>query len=146
MAAVILEVTRSFYINNSKKRPFISANTYEKCIVSQEFCIAHQGDKMCFLPICSYHIILIGQIIELLQKLNAFSFNYQHVDCLCALFKHRFTGKIVVKIGQLFGIAQRAVHSNHQNRGVDRMPSFSRKRLLRKKNKKNIRWDPLPED
>ena len=93
-------------------------------------------DKMCFLPNCRYHIILIGNIEELLQKLDAFCFNYQHVDCLCTLFNYRFGGKFDVKTGQIFDNLQRAVHFNHQNRGVNRMPSIAKKRLLRKKYKK----------
>ena len=93
---------------------------------------------MCFLPNCSYHIILIGNIKELLQKLDAFRFNYQHVDCLCTLSKYRFLVKIVNKSGQLFDKLQRAVHFNQQNRGVDRMPSIAKKRLLRKKYKKHL--------
>ena len=93
---------------------------------------------MCFLPNCRYHIILIGNIKELLQKLDAFCFNYQHVDCLYTLFKYRFNGKIVIKSGQLFDSLQRAVHFNPQNRGVERMPSIAKKRLLRKKYKKHL--------
>ena len=50
----------------------------------------------------------------MLQKKDAFCFNYQHVDYLYTFFKYRFSGKIVVKIGQLFGNVQRAVHYNHQ--------------------------------
>ena len=93
---------------------------------------------MCFLPICRFHIILIGNIKELLQKLDAFCSNYKHVDCLYTLFKYRFSGKIVLKSGQLFDNLQRAVHFNQQNRGVDRMPSIAKKRLLRKKYKKQL--------
>ena len=93
---------------------------------------------MCFLLNCRYHIILIGNIEDLLQKLDAFCFNYQHVDCLYTLFKYRFSGKIVIKTGQLFIKLQRAVHFNQQNRGVDRMPSIAKKRLLRKKCKKHL--------
>ena len=93
---------------------------------------------MCFPPNCRYHIILIGNIKEMLQNLDAFCFNYQHVDCLYTLFKYCFIAKIVVKSGQLFDNLQRAVHSNQQNRGVDRMPSVSKKRLLRKKYKKHL--------
>ena len=118
-----------------KKQPFISANTYEKYIVSKEYCIARHDDKMCFLPNCRYHIILIGNIKELLQKLDAFCFNYQHVDCLYTIFKNRLSGKIVLKSGQLFDNLKRAVHFNQQNRGVDRMPSITQKRFLRKKYK-----------
>ena len=77
----------SFYTNYSKNSLFISANTYEKYIVSKEDCFARHDEKMCFLPNCRYHNILIGNIKELLQKLDAFCFNYQHVDCLYTLFK-----------------------------------------------------------
>ena len=138
MAAVMLQVIPSFYTNYSKNSLVISANTYEKYIVSKEYCIAGHDDKMCLLPNCRYHIILIGNTKELLQKLDAFCFNYQHVDCLYTLFKYRFCGKIVLKSGKLFDNLQRAVHFNQQNRGVDRMPSIAKKRLLRKKFKKHL--------
>ena len=138
MAAVMLQLIPSFYTNYSKNSLFISAITYEKYIVSKEYCIAGRDDKMCFLPNCRYHIILIGNNKELLQKLDAFCFNYQHVECLYTLFKYRFIGKIVIKCGQLFDYLQRAVHFNQQNRGVERMPSIAKKRLLRKEYKKTF--------
>ena len=137
MAAVMLQVIPSFYTNYSKNSRFISANTYEKYIVSKEYCIARHDDKVCFLTNCRYHINLIGKIKDLLQKLDAFCFNYQHVDCLYTLFKYRFSGKIDVKSGQIFDNLQRAVDFNQQNRGVYRMPSIAKKRLLRKKYKKH---------
>ena len=96
MAAVMLQVIPRFYTNYSKNRLFISPNTYEKYIVSKEYCIARYDDKMCFLHSCRYHIILVGNIKELLQKLDAFCFNYQHVDCLYTLFKYRFSDKVVL--------------------------------------------------
>ena len=138
VAAVLLQVIPSFYTEYLKNSPFISANTYEKLIVSKEYCIARHDDKMCFLPKCRYHIILIGTFKDMLQKLDAFCFNYQHVDCLYTLFKYRFSGKIVVKSGQLFDNLQRAVHFNQQNRGVERMPSIAKKRPMRKKYKKHL--------
>ena len=137
MAAVMLQVIPSFFTNYSKISLFISANTYWKNIVNKEYCIAGHDDKMCFLPNCRYHIILIGNIEELLQKLDAFCFNYQHVDCLYILFKYRFSDKIVIKGGQIFDNLQRTVHFNQQSRGVDRLPSIAKKRLLRKKYKKH---------
>ena len=137
MAAVLLQVIPSFYTNHSKNSLFISAKSYEKHIVSKENCIARHDDKMCLLPNRRYHIILIGNIKELLQKLDAFCFNYQHVDCLYTLFKYCFSGKIVVKSGQLFDNVKMAVNFNHQNRGVDRMPSISENRLFRKKYEKH---------
>ena len=134
----MLQVIPSFYTNYSKNSLFISANTYEKYIVSKEYCIARHNDKMCFPPNCRYHIIPIGNIKDLLQKLDAFCFNYQHVDCLYTLFKYRFNGKIVIKSGQLFDYLQRADQFNQQNRGVGRIPSIAKKRLLRKKYKKHL--------
>ena len=138
MAAVILQVIPRFYTNFSKNSLFISANTYEKIIVCKKYCIARHDDKMCFLPNCRYHNILIGNIKELLQKLDAFCFNYQHVDCLYTLFKYRFSGKIVLRSRQICDNVQRAVNFNHQSRGVDRMPNIAKKRLLRKKYKKQL--------
>ena len=138
MAAVMLQVIPSFYSNYSKNSLFISANTYEKFIESKEYCIARQEDKMCFLPNCRYHIILLGNIKELQQKLDAFCFNYQHMDCLYTIFKYRFHGKTVVKSGQLSDNLQRAIHSNQQNSGVNRMPSITKNTPLRKKYKKQF--------
>ena len=106
--------------------------------MSKEYCIARHDDKMCFLPKCRYSIILIGNFKELLQKLNTFWFNYQHVDCLYTFFKYRLSCIIVVKSGQLFDNVQKAVQFNHQQRGVDRMPSMAEKRLLRKKYKTHL--------
>ena len=135
MAAVTLQVIPSFYKNYSKNSLSISANTYENYISSKEYCFARHDEKMCFLPTCKYHISIIGNIKDLLQKLNAFCFNYHYVDCLYTLFKYRSSGKIVVKNGQLFDKLQRAVHFNQPSRGVDRMPSIAKKRLLRKSTK-----------
>ena len=93
---------------------------------------------MCFLSNCKYHIILISNIRDSLQKLDAFCFNYQHMDCLYTLLKYRFNGKIFVKNGQLFDKVQKAVLFNQQSRGLSRMPSIAKKRLLRKKYKKQL--------
>ena len=134
----MLQAIPSFYTQYSKNSLFLSANTSEKYIVSKKYSIARRNDKMCFLPNCRYHIIMIGNIKELLQNLDAFCFYYQHVECLCTLFKYRFSGKTFVKSGQPFENAQRVVHLNHQHRGVERMPSLAKKRLLRKKYKKNL--------
>ena len=60
------------------------------------------------------------------------------MDCLYTLFKYRFNGKVIIKIGQFFDFLQRAVHFNQQNRGVERMLSIAKKRLLNKKYKKHL--------
>ena len=138
MAAIILQTIPSFYAKISEKSLFISATTFEKCIVCKDYCIAHNDDKTCFLPACNYHIILLGNVEELLKKLDTFCFTYQHVDCLYTLFRYRFSGKFFAKGGQVFDNVQRAVDFNHRNKGVDRMPSVARRRLLKKKFKKHL--------
>ena len=123
---------------NFRKILVISATTYEKYIVCKDFCIAHHNDKTSFLPSCKYHILLLGNVEELLKKLDTFCFTYQHVDCLYTIFKHRFSGKVIAKSGQVFDNVQRAVDFNQRNKGVDRMPSIAKKKLLRKKCKKHL--------
>ena len=134
----MLQSIPSFYAKISEKSLFISATTYEKYIVCKDYCIAHHNEKTCFLPACKYHIVLLGNVQELLKKLDSFCFTYQHVDCLHTLFKYRFSGKVIAKSGQVFNNVQRAVDFNHRNRGVDRMPSIAKKRFLRKKYKKHL--------
>ena len=128
----------SFYAKISEKSLFISATTFEKYIVCKDYCIAHHDKKTCFLPACNYHITLLANVEELLKKLDTSCFTYQHVDCLYTLFKYRFSGKVIGKSGQVFDNVQRAVDFNHRNKGMDRMPSIAKKRLLRKKFKKHL--------
>ena len=137
MAAIMLQSIRSFYAKVSEKSLFLSAETNEKFIVCKDYCIAHYDDQTCFLPACKNHIVLLREIEELLHNLDTFCFTYQHVDCLYTLFKYRFSGKVIAKSGQVFDNRQRAVDFNHRNKGVDRMPNFAKKRLLRKKYKKH---------
>ena len=136
----------SHYVTNNtqllhktlKKSLFISANTYEKYTVCKDYCIAHHDTKTCFLPSCKHHILLPGNVQELLKKLDTLCFTYQHVDCLYTLFKYRFSGKVIAKSGQVFDNVQRAVDFNHRNKGADRMPRIAKKRLLKKKYKKHL--------
>ena len=138
----MLQLIPSFYTIYSKNSLFISANTYEK-FVSKDYCIARHDDKMCFLPNCRYHIIIIGNIEELLLKLDAFCFNYQHVDCLYTLFKYRFIGKIVIKSGQFFDNLQTAVHFIQKNRPEEwtECPALQRRNSWGK-SARNVCWAP----
>ena len=138
MAAIMLQTIPSFYAKISEKSLFISATTFEKYIVCKDYCISHHDDKTCFLRACKCHIILLKNVEELLKKLDTFCFTYQHVDCLYTLFKYRFSGKVIAKSGQVFDNVQRAVDFNQRNKGVDRMPSIAKKRLLRKNYKKHL--------
>ena len=138
MAAIMLHSIPNFYAKTSEKSLFISATTFEKYLVCKDYCIAHHNNKTCFLPACKNHTELLGNVQELLKKLNTFCFPYQHVDCLYRLFKYRSAGKVIAKSGQVFDNVQRAVDLNHRNKGVDRMSSIAKKRFLRKKYKKHL--------
>ena len=91
-----------------------------------------------FLPACKYHIVLFGNVQEVLKKLDAICFPYQHFDCLYTHLNNRFSGKVFAKSGQVFDNVQRAVDFNHRNKEVDRMPSIATKRLFRKRYKKRL--------
>ena len=70
--------------------------------------------------------------------MDTFCFTYQHVDCLYTLFKYRFSGKVIAKGGNVFDNVQRKISFNKRNKGVDKMPSIAKKRLLRKKFKQHF--------
>ena len=93
----MLQTIPSFYTKFSEKSFFFPANAYEKYNVCTDYCIAHHDDKKCFLPACKYHNILLGNVEELLKKLDTFCFTYQHLDCLYTLFKYRYSGKVMAK-------------------------------------------------
>ena len=127
MAAIMLQTIPSSYAKISEKSLFNSAKTYEKYILSKGYCIAHHNGKTCSLPACKYHIILLGQIEELLHIVDTFCFTYQHVDCLYTLFKYHFNGKVIAKSGNVFDNVQRAISFNRRNRRGDKIPSIAKK-------------------
>ena len=56
-----------------KKGRFISANTYDKHIVTKKQGFVRQDDKVCFLPICRYHIKLMGDLKKLVPWMDCVS-------------------------------------------------------------------------
>ena len=133
MAAIPLKTIASFYTKISEKNLFVSANTYEKDTVCKNYGIAHHDDKKCFSTASKNHIILLGNVEELLNKLDTFCSTYQHEDTLYTLFKYRFSGKVIVKSGQVFDNVQQAIDFNQRHKGVLRIPRIAKKRILRKK-------------
>ena len=138
MAAVMLQAISSFFAEYSEKCLFSSSNTYKKYIVCNDYCVVFHNDKTCFLSNCQFHIILLGNVEELLKKLDTFCFTYQHVDCLYTIFKYRFSGKVIARSGQVFENVQRAIDFNHRNKGMDRNASIAKKTRWRKRFKKRL--------
>ena len=87
---------------------FISVNTYEKYIVIKDYCFSHNNDKTWFFSRCIYHILLIGDNEEMLQKLDFFASHINSLKKIYTLFKYRFGVKFVAESGQLFNFVQRA--------------------------------------
>ena len=138
MAALTLQLISSYYTIYSENSVFIPPNTYEKYLVSIEYCIARHAEKMCFLPNCRYHFIPIGDIKELLQKLDASCFNYQHVDSLSTIPSTDSIAKLLSRVDNFLIKCIRRLISTNRNRGVDEMPRIAKKRRLRKRYEKNL--------
>ena len=58
---------------------YLFSHTHEKDIACTDYYNAHHDDKIYLLPNCRYHIKLTGDKVELLEKVNSFRCNYQHV-------------------------------------------------------------------
>ena len=138
MAAIMLQTIPNFYAKKSGKSFFICATPFENNLVCKDSCISNHNDQTCFLPACKYHTVLLGNVQELLKKLEIFCFIYHYVHCLYTLFRSRFSGKNIAKSGQVSNNVQRAVDFNHRTKGNDRMLSIAKKKLLRKKYKKHL--------
>ena len=80
MAAIILQTIPSFYAKISEKISLFLQKQMRKYIVCKDYRIAHHDDEPCSLPVCKYHILLLGEIDELLHKLDTFRSTHQHVD------------------------------------------------------------------
>ena len=134
MAAVMLQVIPSFFQKFSETSLFISTDDYEKFLVSRDYCVAARDPAFCYLKNCKFHLLLIADkdLNDLLVKLDRVCFTYQHVDCFYTLFMFRFSGNVLEKNGEIFDSVERAVSFNKLNKGVDKMPSIAKKRLLKK--------------
>ena len=139
MAAVMLQVIPSFFQKLSETSLFISTDDYNKFLVCRHCCVAAHDPAFCCLKNCKFHLLLIADkdLNDLLVKLDRVCFTYQHVECFYNLFKFRFSGNVLEKNGKIYDCVERAVSFNKLNKGVDRMPSLAKKRLLRKMFKKH---------
>ena len=109
MAAVMLQAIPSYFRNFSENSPFISSDNYENFLVTRDYCVAAHDSTFCSLKYCQYHILLIADkdMNGLFTKLDRFCFNFQRVDCFSTLYKHRFSGSVVLKSGEIFDTVER---------------------------------------
>ena len=124
MAVVMLQVTPSFNAKYSKNSLLLQQKDDLKYNVSHWDCLAHHDAETCVLPICSYRMILLGDVEEFHRKLNSLCFTHQHVDCLNRFFKYRFNGNFLVESGQVFDNVQKDACFKRKNSGMDRIRSI----------------------
>ena len=140
MVAVMLQAIPGLLQKLSETFLFIATHNYEKFLVYRGYFKAAHDPAFCFLKNCKFHLLFIANkdLNDLIVKLNRVCFTYQHVDCSYTLFNFRFSGIVLEKNGEIFDSVERAVSFNKLNKGVDKMPSIAKKRLLRKKFKKHM--------
>ena len=120
-----------------KNSLFVSANTFEKYILSEDYCIARQYDNMCFLANCWYHIKLRGDKRELTQKLDAFCFIYQYVDCLFNFSGTNSVAKLLSRVDDFLIMCRGQFISTAKREELTECPAW-RKKNLEEKVQKNL--------
>ena len=120
------QVLPSFYSDYNSKSLFISVsnNSYEKYIVTQDYCVSTH-DSFCSLGNCKFHIILIGtSFSQILQRLDKYQYIFQEIDCLYTLYKHRFFSSIVTSSGEVFNQLSCGVQHNLRWKGAEKTSSI----------------------
>ena len=78
MAAVSMRAIPTFRANSSVKNLFVCAKTYANYHLSKEYCIGRHQGKTCFLPNSRYHNKVTIDLIDSLQRIDAFCFIYMN--------------------------------------------------------------------
>ena len=136
MEAVRQRVAPSF-LQSVRRTAFSVLQIHTKIYFKQRCSTVNHDVQKYFWLNCRFQILSPGNFEEFLQKLDPLCFTYHQVDCFYTLFKYRFSGNFVVKIGQVFVNLQGTVYFNQRDGRVNRMPSIVRKRRLRKTYRKH---------
>ena len=107
MAAKLLQTIPSFHAPFWENTLFFSKSTHEIYFVKHKY--SFQDDMMCPVPSRRYHISVTRDSADLLQKLGATFFFYQHFHYLDTPSKDRFSKDVVAESGRAFGNVQTAV-------------------------------------
>ena len=125
-------------LNILQKTAFLFVQTQNKYIVSKGYCLAHHDAKKCFLTICLYHILSLGNLEELLQNLETLCFTYEQwtVSIYCSS-----TDSVETLLSR---VAKCLINFNEQSvltKEIDdwtEFPVSQKKRFLRKKFRENF--------
>ena len=134
MAGAVTHTIHSFHDNYSEYSPFLFSFTYEIFIVRKEYCLAHDVNKMCFIPICRCRNILIEECENFLQKSESFFLIYQLEDCFLQSGNIGSMERFLTELT----IVPQAVRFGQGNWGVDRMPYIGQKGNLLKAYKRHL--------
>ena len=109
----------------------VSSEFQEKFIVTQIY-YASTHISYCYVENGKFPLILVGtSFSQILQRLDKYVYMYQEIDCFYTLFKHRFYSSIDTSSGEIFNPFSRAVQQTLRWKGVKKMPSIAKKRLIR---------------
>ena len=61
----------------------------------------------------------------MLQKVDAFSFKYQDMDCHYTFFKYQLSEKRFVKSGEMLDNVPKVVYFDQRTKGEDKTPSIA---------------------
>ena len=128
MAAVMIQLIPSFNADCSKNNRFflqlhIKITFYLKVTV-----LLIMMTSCAFSPNCRYHILLIGDIDELLHKLDAFCCTYQQVYSI-TYSSTDSVEKLVPRVDKCLILCKGQSSLTKENREVDKIPSSANKRL-----------------
>ena len=110
----------------------------QKNIVSKEYWIAHHDVKLCYLPNCKYHLFWVTlksyyrNLTHLVSHFNirTVSIHCSSIDSLKVLLSRVVKCSILCK--------EQFTLFNEAEEWRERMPSFSKRRLLRKRYRKHF--------
>ena len=133
MTVVMLQAIPSFFTGYSEKYLFIPSNTYKKYIVCNNNCVAFHNDKTCFVSNCKFHILPLGNVEELLEKLDTFCFTSQHVDCVYTLSSIDSVERLLQRVDKFLITCNEQLTLITETREWTEWTSIAKNRLLRKK-------------
>ena len=119
-----------------KESRLLHTSFFERLLRVRKHCIGYHDGRTCYLPDWGCHSLLIGDIEELLQKMNAFGFRFQHEGCLHKNSKYRFEGNILPGAKNCSFCTGNSLFFKQRNSVLEKMPGFAKKESLGRRTKR----------
>ena len=121
-----------FYPNFSKSFLFPPADHYEKCPVPNWNCGANYKPFFCFLSDCRYHTLLSPRKVWTNELTSLMVFSPRNsLWIACTMCSKAYSTGECLKKGQFFSIVYRSVSFIQHFKGIERMPSATKRKYSR---------------